>query len=149
MNLHWLIHTMLKIFLSGLISKMCRTLSDVRLCSLHPCDLWLSFNVPRSGLSDRSWTLRFRLGEFCKQTPRTILLLRLILWWATYYVAFFSVGAWQAPLRFPVGHVAPRKWQCSGLSLSACLSSHHCLLWFCVLPAVSTGTFWPLVLFRP
>ena len=53
MNLHWLIHTMLKIFLSGLISKMCRTLSDVWLCFLHRCGPWLVFNVPWLELNDR------------------------------------------------------------------------------------------------
>lgn len=51
MNLHRAIHTVLKIFLSGLISKMCRTLSLKQ--GSASCDGWLVFNVLWLELSDR------------------------------------------------------------------------------------------------
>lgn len=87
MNLHWLIHTMLKIFLSRLISKMCRTLSDVWLCFLHRCGPWLVFNVPWLELNDRrelDTGLQDCLENFVNKDAL------LPLWLDSWYLAFFS-----------------------------------------------------------
>lgn len=128
MNLHWLIHTMLKIFLSGLISKMCRTLSDGCLCFSHWCGPWLVFNVPWLELNDRrelDTGLQDCLENFVNKSQR----------WSYSSLIRHLISCFlllkeprQAPWRILTGFTTLWKWQYVFLILAPSLFN-YCLLW--------------------
>lgn len=169
MNLHWLIHTMLKIFLSGLIPKMNRALSDLWFCSLHQCDLCLVFNVPWLELCDRQdldTGIQDCLENFENWQRWSYSQLGIL------YIAFFSYRSWASNLENKLSTLELNEEQerkvkkltpeinmdpdTSGsnivvvLLLSGSLSSHHCFFQgLCFLCCVNSAWFWPLVLFWP